>query len=157
MSDQDSRALRDAFGCFATGVCVVTTTTATNEPIGMTVNSFSSVSLEPPLVSWCVGLDASCFEHFVGPRPFNVHILAAAQSELSQAFARPEEQPFDTASWHRDERGVPVLDACPVRFFCTPREHVDAGDHVLILAAVNRFETSEQEPLLFYRSAYRGD
>ena len=148
------RGLRDAFGYFATGVCVVTTTAANGSPVGMTVNSFSSVSLQPPLISWCVGRDASCFADFNGPRPFNVHILAAHQAELSQRFALRDGDPFDGVEWLPDSCGAPVLADCPVRLACTPREHVDAGDHVLILARVNRVALAEQEPLVFYRSQY---
>ena len=151
----ETRALRDALGQFATGVCVITTTDAADAPVGMTVNSFSSISLDPPLVGWCVGRDSSCFEAFVGARPFNIHILAADQGALSQDFALRGADPFGTVAWTRDARGVPVLTACPARFYCTPREHVDAGDHVLIIAAVNEFEVAEQEPLVFYRGRYR--
>ena len=157
MSSADkNRRLRDVFGCFATGVCVVTTAGADGEPIGMTVNSFCSVSLDPALISWCVGRDASCFAAFAGAQPFNVHILAADQAALSQAFATRDGTPFEAVDWSRDARGIPVLEVCPVRLACVPREHIDAGDHVLIIAAVGDYTIADQEPLLFYRSAYRG-
>ncbi|MEM1262114.1 MAG: flavin reductase family protein [Pseudomonadota bacterium] len=152
----ERRALRDVFGCFATGVCVITTTSAAGEPVGMTVNSFNSVSLAPPLVSWCIGHESSCFEHFDSARPFNIHILARDQEPLSRAFAERGGQPFRAVSWQQDASGTPLLNDCPVRLYCVPHERIEAGDHVLIIGAVNGFEIADQQPLVFYRGAYTG-
>ncbi|MEM8983687.1 MAG: flavin reductase family protein [Pseudomonadota bacterium] len=156
MTEQaEQRALRDVFGCFATGVCVVTTTSDSGAPVGMTVNSFNSVSLQPPLIAWCIGHDSSCFEHFNGARPFVIHILADDQEPLSRAFAERGGEPFKDHDWHRDASGAPVLDQCPVRLYCLPREHIEAGDHVLIIAAVKEFAIADQAPLVFYRGGYK--
>ncbi len=151
----DTRALRDALGQFATGVCVITTQSPAGEPLGMTANSFSSVSLAPPLISWCIGRDAWCFDAFAACGAFSVHVLAADQEHLSSLFAKRGANPFAKVSWENDARGVPLLLDCPVRFDCSPRERIDAGDHELVIADVTQFAAVSQPPLLFHSGAYR--
>lgn len=145
--------LRAAFGQFATGVTIVTTLHGT-KPVGMTANSFSSVSLDPPLVMWCPAKSSSRHEAFADASHFAVHILAADQQDLALAFARQADA-FDPVTTTRTSQGVPLLPGCLVRFECRTHARHPAGDHSIILGEVERVTTHPGAPLLFYQSAFR--
>lgn len=143
-----ARELRSALGKFATGVTVVTTRNDAG-PIGITVNSFASVSLDPPLVLWCPAKQSRRHDAFVAAPKFAIHIIGADQAEVSGGFTR-EADAFDDPGWHDNEHGVPVLDGCPARFECSIRDRIDAGDHTVIIARVDRVQVSDSEPLVFH-------
>ena len=152
----DSRAFRNALGCFATGITVITTIAPDGEPIGVTVNSFSSVSLEPPLVQFCLGRAAMSFEAFTKAPSFAVNILAEGQAELSARFSKRDQQErWDGVGVERWDTGVPILAGCLANLECD-REHVfEGGDHVIIVGRVRRLSGSEQgKPLLYFRGGY---
>jgi flavin reductase (DIM6/NTAB) family NADH-FMN oxidoreductase RutF len=155
-SGSDSRTLRDALGCFATGVTIVTSTTADGEPIGLTANSFTSVSLDPPLLLVCIGRQSSSLQYFEQEGNFAVNVLQIGQQLDSARFAKKDETRFEQARWSLGENGAPLLLDSLVNFECTRESLIEAGDHVLLLGRVTRarFEP-RRDPLLFFRGKYR--
>lgn len=138
---------RKALGRFATGVAVVTARSAAG-PIGLTVNSFASVSLAPPLVLWSAARSSSRYAAFVGAEAFAVHVLSGGQKSLCDHFTRSA-QGFDTLAHTLGDRGVPLLSGCAAVFECVRETIHDAGDHSIILARVARIHTGESSALVF--------
>ncbi len=151
--DQDLREYRSALGCFATGVAVVTAEHE-GEMLGMTINSFSSVSLEPTLVLWSVGDRAAQFAAFCSAEYFAIHILAASQRRLSDRFAQSSAEKYDGIRWDYDGKRVPRIAGCLARFQCRRHNVMAGGDHKIILGEVESFEFSGGEPLMFVNGQY---
>lgn len=141
------RAFRNALGSFTTGVTVVTATTS-DGPIGMTVNSFASVSLDPPLVLWSPAKSSSRYGAFTGASHFAIHVLGADQDHLSAAFTRGGNG-FDGIEVRFNDEGVPVLPGTLARFECVEQAQHDAGDHTIIIGRVLRVAHRQGEPLCF--------
>nr|WP_290558027.1 CoA transferase [Aestuariivita sp.] len=154
MDPADIRALRDAFGRFATGVTVVTTCQADGTPRGFTANSFTSVSLDPPLLLVCIGKRALSCDTFAACDHFVVNILADDQKEISGLFASQSADKFEIADWHPNAQGMAVLDGALTSFSCAQHKLVDAGDHLILIGRVLDFETGEGQPLGYYKGAY---
>jgi flavin reductase (DIM6/NTAB) family NADH-FMN oxidoreductase RutF len=152
----DARAFRNALGSFPTGVAIITTTGADGRPVGLTCNSFSSVSLDPPLVSWGLRLASKSLDAFRQAGAFAINILAEDQKELSARFASGAvADTFEGVGWHPGHRGLPVIEGSVASFECDKFAEHEAGDHVLFLGHVARFEHGRQEPsLVFYKGAY---
>jgi flavin reductase (DIM6/NTAB) family NADH-FMN oxidoreductase RutF len=154
----DPKAFRNALGCFPTGVAIVTALDAAGAPVGLTCNSFSSVSLEPPLVSWGLRLNSKNLDAFKQASAFTINVLADHQKELSGRFASsstPAAEKFATAAWKPGRAGVPVIDDCVAVFECTKFAEQLAGDHLLLLGEVVAFEQRRQDDsLVFYKGAY---
>jgi len=152
----DVRAFRNALGSFPTGVAVITTTGADGRPVGLTCNSFSSVSLEPPLVSWGLRINSKSLAAFQAAGAFAINILAEDQKHLSAHFASGQiADKFEGVAWRPGLQGLPVLEDCVATFECSKfAEHL-AGDHVLFLGEVRRFDHGRHEDsLVFYKGAY---
>jgi flavin reductase (DIM6/NTAB) family NADH-FMN oxidoreductase RutF len=141
------RAFRNALGSFTTGVTVVTAMTS-DGPIGMTVNSFASVSLDPPLVLWSPAKSSSRYGAFTGARHFAIHVLGADQDHLSAAFTRGGNG-FDGIEVRFNDEGVPVLPGTLARFECAEQAQHDAGDHTIIIGKVLKVAHRQGEPLCF--------
>lgn len=150
----DPHRLRHALGRFATGVTVVTTGTAEGQALGLTVNSFNALSLQPPLVLWSLRRDSGSLDLFCAAAHFAVNVLTEAQAELSQQFASRGVHRFDPP-WQRDERGLPLLAGAAASFVCQTQSHHTAGDHELFIGRVLAFTESHEPPLLFYGGRYR--
>ncbi|WP_284154696.1 flavin reductase family protein [Algicella marina] len=150
--DLDQRELRNALGCFATGVTVVTTMAETG-PLGMTANSFASVSLSPPLVLWSPARHSARFPAFEAASHFAIHILAEDQQGLSERFAR-DGLNFDGLETVPGLGGSPLLPDCAARFECAHSAGHDGGDHLIVVGEVLRMECSDKAPLVFHRGAY---
>lgn len=151
----DSRAFRTALGGFATGVCVVTTLDLTSgHPVGITVNSFASVSLDPPLVLWSVARTAQSFGLFEGAEHWAVNVLSVDQQEVSNLFAGRADDKFAAVDWVPGLGGAPLLERCVARFECAAEHRYDGGDHVILVGRVLRFERSDLAPLLFAGGRY---
>lgn len=152
----DSRALRDALGCFPTGVAVVTAGQGDQAAhIGITVNSFTSVSLEPPLVLWC--MDRRSYRHdiFAQADGFTVSILGTGHKDVSARLARPGEHALDGIALLKTELGPPALADSLAVFECATEQRLEAGDHTVLLGRVLRFfRPSESAPLVFFRGRY---
>jgi flavin reductase (DIM6/NTAB) family NADH-FMN oxidoreductase RutF len=151
----DPRTLRSAFGRFATGVAVITTADSEGRPFGVTVNSFTSVSLEPPLILFCILNSANNYRVWEQAQRFTVNILTERQKELSNAFARPHQNPWQHVDHFRSESGCPVLTASSAAIECTRHSHFPGGDHLIVVGQVQRIRSdSEEAPLLYYRGQY---
>jgi len=151
----DLRELRNAFGQYATGVTVVTARGEDGRPVGVTANSFSSLSLEPPLVLWALDRKASSLAAFQSADHFGVSVLSASQHHLSRLFATSGADKFAGGVAHDGPAGVPLLDGALAHFVCRSVRQLDAGDHVLVIGEVEHYETFDGEPLVFHSGAYR--
>ncbi|PRY26065.1 flavin reductase (DIM6/NTAB) family NADH-FMN oxidoreductase RutF [Aliiruegeria haliotis] len=146
------RALRTALGAFATGVTVVTCRTP-DGPLGFTANSFSSVSIDPPLVLWCPAVASPRHDAFVAAHDFSIHVLEAHQLAISEQFAA-EAANFDGIDWTDGEKGVPWIDGCLTRLDCRHFAAHGAGDHTIVIGQVDRVTHVPGAPLLFALGAY---
>lgn len=156
VAEFDSRAFRAALGCFATGITVVTTRTPEGTPIGLTVNSFNSVSLEPPLVLWSLGLNSSYLEAFRQCSHYAVNVLAADQEAYSQRFAMMQGDRFADIAWTEGAGGAPLLTGCCATFEVANSNEYPGGDHALFVGRVENFsQDTDKEPLLYFGGAYR--
>lgn len=153
MVDFSERELRDALGRFVTGVTIVTTITA-DGPLGMTANSFSSVSLVPPLVLWSPARKSRRFPAFEAASHFAVHVLSDRQRALAERFAAAGADPFEGLPHGRGAGDVPLLPDCAARFECRHAAGYDGGDHLIVVGEVLRLEVSEQPPLVFFRGGF---
>ena len=152
----DPQAFRDALGQFATGVTVVTAQTPDGELVGITVSSFNSVALEPPLVLFSIDRSSNSFDALSNTEAFAVNVLSLDQQDLAHRFASQGNNKWEGVAWHEGQTGVPVLDGVLAVFECTPSARHEGGDHVIFVARVERFDQSpEGAPLLFFRGGYR--
>ena len=151
----DPAELRKACGGFATGVTVITSVGRRNELIGMTANSFSAVSLEPPLVLFSLMRHSYSWRAFLSARHFAVNVLSTAQAGLSDRFARPLQDKWDGVGYQTWDSGCPILDDCLANLECEYEYTHDGGDHVIFVGRVLRMAINpELEPLVFFRGRY---
>lgn len=150
----DQRILRNALGSFATGVTVVTTRAVGDRDIGRTANSFSSVSLDPPMILWSLAKTSSSFEDFRQAKHFAVHILSADQSDISGLFASKKENKFDGLAVERGEDEIPLLKNCAARFECRTAYQYEGGDHIIFVGEIIGFQHSSTPPLIFHGGQY---
>jgi flavin reductase (DIM6/NTAB) family NADH-FMN oxidoreductase RutF len=151
----DLRSLRDALGEFATGVAVVTARSADGTPVGVTINSFASVSLEPPLVLWSLGLQSPSLAVFESCSHYAVNILAADQIEFSQRFSQSQSDRFAGIESGVGAGDTPLLPGCCACFVCRNEMRYPGGDHVILVGHVESFEREERPPLVFHGGRYR--
>ncbi|MES2119847.1 MAG: flavin reductase family protein [Pseudomonadota bacterium] len=155
-SGHDPRTLRDALGCFATGVTVVTCVNGEGAPAGLTVNSFTSVSLEPPLLLVCLHKMAAASAALVEAQHFAVNVLQAGQQPASITFSTRVEDRFGTMQWTRGEAGAPILAESLTVFECKRFAVYDGGDHHILVGEVEKASfDAGLDPLLFFRGSYR--
>lgn len=154
--DIDGRELRNALGRFATGVCLITTTTDEGEALALTANSFSSVSLDPPLVLWSLQNNSDVFDIYANPRHFAINVLAREQEMLSNQYARKGEHRLAPEHYRPGKNGAPIICNALVSFECALEATHEGGDHLIIVGRVQEMEVRPTgEPLLFYCGAYR--
>jgi 3-hydroxy-9,10-secoandrosta-1,3,5(10)-triene-9,17-dione monooxygenase reductase component len=154
MDGLDQRDLRNAFGAFATGVTIITSRFG-DVDVGLTANSFSSVSLDPPLILWSLDRRSGSLEAFERTSGFAVHVLSVDQEDLSNRFARKASDKFDGLELERGADGIPLLSGCAARFECRTAYAYDGGDHVIFVGEVQRYLHSETAPLVFHRGTYK--
>lgn len=147
-----SRRLRTVMGRYATGVTVVTTCGAAG-PIGMTANSVTSVSLDPPLILWCPSRSSARFPVFAAADHYAIHVLAADQLALCQRFSRSGDD-FSGLEPGTTPDGLPALPGCLARFDCRAEARHDGGDHAILVGRILRAEMREGDPLLFWNGRY---
>ena len=150
----DPDAFRSLLGRFASGITIVTTVDDDGHDVGMTVSAFASVSLDPPLVLVCVAREASVFFTITAAPRIVVNVLASAQQELSRRFAGPVWDRFEGLGVQRAPGGAPILDGVLAWCECRVVQRHVAGDHVVLVAEVERGEAADREPLLYYRGGY---
>lgn len=151
----DKRLLRRAFGAYGTGVAVIGTAARSGTLIGMTVNSFASVSLSPPLVMFCPSKSLAAYEVYRDAAYFSINILCREQLATAERFARSGADKWEAADYRLTENRVPVLVRALASLECRAYARHDAGDHLIVLGEVLRFRMDEDEaagPLLFYSS-----
>lgn len=151
----DSREFRNAMGRFATGVCVITAHPEGAEPFGMTVNSFASVSLEPPLLLWSLQNNSECFDQFAKTKRWTVNVLANDQLALSNQYAKKGQHTLDKNHYRIGVSGAPVLRGSLTSFECEDWQRYDGGDHLILVGHVLAMEARPTgRPLLFYGGRY---
>lgn len=153
LANETHRKLRDGLGRFATGVTVVTC--ANRDGLyGITANSFSSVSLEPPRILWNIAKVSRSFQAFLAAEYFAINVLAADQEALSAHFAQTDRPRFDRIDHRLSARGVPVLAATLACFECRTHDIHECGDHHIIVGEIEEFRYGDDQPLLFYAGQY---
>lgn len=151
----DPLEFRRACGAFATGITVATVLGRDGKPHGLTANSFSSVSLDPPLVLICVAHKAATHGPFASASSFAINILDASQRELSDRFASSHPNRFEGLDWTVDTVGAPILKDSLAVIECLTRQKIAAGDHTIFLGEVRKVVVREGKPLLYYAGRYR--
>lgn len=152
----DAQALRRAFGSFATGVTVVATSTVDGECRAFTANSFTSVSLDPPLVLVCLGKFSASLEVFERAENFSISILEAGQRGISSAFASRDARVKIAAAAQLVTDVAPYVPDSLATFMCSRHQLIDAGDHLILIGRVERYRSTEAQPLGFFRGGYVG-
>jgi flavin reductase (DIM6/NTAB) family NADH-FMN oxidoreductase RutF len=149
------RQFRAALGMFATGVTIVTARDADGAPIGLTANSFNSVSLDPPLVLWSLAREAGSMPHFARGSHYAINILAAEQRELAERFSRKQPDRFAGVPFREGSAGAPILEGAAAVFECFNRSRYAEGDHVIFVGEVERCERrADAKPLIFHGGKY---
>ena len=150
----DPRDFRNALGTYATGVTIITAVAPDGKPYGLTCNSFASVSLNPPLVLWSLGMFSNGLSIFQNASHFTVNVLGASQQDLANRFAKSSADKFAGVEWTPGVGKVPVLANCVANFQCRAANRYYGGDHVIFLGAVEAYAYNRDEPLLFARGGY---
>ncbi|MCA8387916.1 flavin reductase family protein [Burkholderia multivorans] len=150
----DTSGFRRALGAFVTGVTVVTTIQSDGSPRGFTANSFTSVSLDPPLILVCIAKTASSHPVFSATQRFAVSVLAENQADVSGVFASKAQDKFARVPWDTHKTGAPVIRDAAASFDCVTHDVVDAGDHIILIGRVVDFAQTSASPLGYCRGAY---
>jgi len=150
----DLQEFKRALSCFATGVAVVTALDKDGGKVGMTVSSFNSVSLDPPLVLWSIANDSNSYSVFTEGEHFAVNVLAIYQEHLSSRFAQKGGDKFQGLECHEGINGVPILPEYAACFECSTEHVYDGGDHKIIVGRVLKLDDRESDPLIFYRGHF---
>jgi flavin reductase (DIM6/NTAB) family NADH-FMN oxidoreductase RutF len=151
----DASLYRRTCSLFATGITVVTTVDAHGHPHGMTVNSFSSVSLDPPLVLVCIDLKNAILGHFLTSAWFAVNILGEHQEDVSRRFSTAAQNRFHGMDWRRGDSGVPLLAGVLAEMECSVTKTFEAGDHAVLIGEVRRASYRDGKPLVYFNSSYQ--
>lgn len=150
----DRSEFRRALGCFATGVAVVTAVDANGDKAGITISSFNSVSLDPPLVLWSIANNANTFATFINAEYFAVNVLTIGQQALSSRFASKGFDKFADLDCRAGLHGVPILPEYAACFECRTEHRYEGGDHTIIVGRVLRLEDRDDDPLIYYRGHF---
>ncbi|MEE2654761.1 MAG: flavin reductase family protein [Pseudomonadota bacterium] len=153
----DPREFRNTVGCFATGITIITTIDVDGSPIGLTANSFTSVSLDPPMVLFCLDRKVASFESFAVGKHFAVNILAAHQEEVSNRFAQSGPEKWQGVDYDTWDNAVPIIPECLANMECCGHSIIDAGDHVIVVGEVVKIASANEDvkPILYYRGGYK--
>ena len=154
MTEIDPLSFRQALGSFVTGVTIVTARDPAGQPVGLTVNSFNSVSLDPPLVLWSLSLKSASLPSFREAKGWAVHVLAAGQEEMSGRFARPGEDKFAGLTIADGPEGAPALPDYAARFGCEATFEYEGGDHAIFVGHVIDLDKRDAEPLVYHGGRY---
>ena len=151
----DPRELRNVFGAFATGVTVITTADASGKPFGLTANSYTSLSLDPPLVLVCVDKKVDCYACFEQSKVFAINFLAEDQAQLSTRFATKGIEKFEGVPTRPGSLGVPLLEGAIGHIECKLVSGYEGGDHTIYVGEVQTAAASGDRPLLFFKGKYQ--
>jgi flavin reductase (DIM6/NTAB) family NADH-FMN oxidoreductase RutF len=152
----DQREFRNIVGCFATGITVITTVDEDKNPVGLTANSFTSLSLDPPMVLFCIDRTVASFDAFHANRHFAVNILSSAQQEVSQRFAKSGPEKWSGVEFETWGSGCPILTDCIANLECEIESVYEGGDHVIMIGIVRQMASrdGDMDPLLYFRGKY---
>ncbi len=150
----DTKLLRETLGCFATGVIVVATRGDQGAPVGLTINSFSSVSLDPPLVLWNLALSAPSLGAFRSHPAFTINVLSEEQKSLGLQFATPSDDKFNGVDWYAGYEGAPIIRNSHAVLQCRTYRRHEGGDHEIYIGEVVQIEHSDRKPLIFHRGQF---
>lgn len=142
---------KKALGNYPTGISVVTAVDENKEPIGLTVNSFTSVSIDPLLVLWSIDQNVTTYDTFRKTDKFAINILAADQRDLAVLFSTKEEERFDNCEWTLSEKGLPLLKNAMATLECDTFKTVEVGDHTTLFGYVKQVVATDQAPLLYHK------
>jgi flavin reductase (DIM6/NTAB) family NADH-FMN oxidoreductase RutF len=151
----EQQLFRRVCGKYATGITVVTILDANAAPQGMTANSFTSVSLDPPLILFCIDRRTSFLNHFLPGVMFAINVLHEEQQEMSSCFARAGRDRFQGVEWTPGTNGAPILGEVLASLECAVDQLVEAGDHVVVIGKVTHATWREGQPLVYFNSSYQ--
>ncbi len=154
MNKDKTRNLRQALGSFPTGVTVVSCLDKNKNPLGFTANSFTSVSLDPQLISICIDKESFNIDSFSITKHFAVSVLSEDQQSISTTFATPNEDRFQNVEWRAEDTGSPIIENAVAWFDCNTRQVIDAGDHLILIGEIIAFDSSPKTPLMYLRGNY---
>lgn len=147
--------LREVMGSYPTGVTIVSTVDQSGDPVGLTVNSFTSLSLDPPLVLVCIGRSSRSHDRLVKGSHFSVNVLSSDQSELAIRFATdPPDGRFDSVDWHRGPSGSPIFRESTATLECSVHGVLDGGDHSILVGRVDAAVLSDRPALIYHRGRF---
>ena len=152
----DSARFRQVLGHYPTGVCAITALGADGAPVGMVVGTFTSVSLDPPLVGFLPDKNSASWPLIEATGHFAANIFASNQTETCRALAARVPDKFAGVAWQRSAHGLPLIDGCIARIECELHGVLDAGDHWFVLGRVIAMEADDGDPMLFHRGRYGG-
>jgi len=155
MAGVTSEQFRHACGRFANGVCIASVLDSSGGPHGLTVSSFTSVSLSPPLILICLGHAVTVIDHFRAARFFGISVLSVEQQHLSERFARKGEERFNGIAWERGEAGVPLIPGALAAIECETRQRITSGDHDIFVGEMTHARVTEGNPLIHFAGCYR--
>ena len=150
MKTLDTKLLKKTLGKYLTGVTIVTSTDHDGNPIGMTVNSFTSVSLQPSLVLWCIDKKQPSYNSFMNANGYAVNILSKDQNDLCYKFASQLDDKYENVNWKRSENGFPLVKNSLAWFDCKKWNYYSGGDHQILVGEVTSFDSFELEPLTYW-------
>jgi len=150
----DSALLRETLGCFPTGVVVAATRGDANAPVGLTINSFTSVSLDPPLILWSIALNAPSLSAFREHDAFTINILSEEQQSLCMQFATPADNKFEGVSWRPGYKDTPIISDALAVLQCRTYRRYEGGDHEIYVGEVKKIEFTDKKPLVFHRGRF---
>ena len=153
---EKANIFKKIMGQYPTGVTIVTTMDENKNPVGLTVNSFASVSIDPLMVLWCIDKRSSALNAFLQGGKYAVHTLAVDQAEACWAFAGKEKDRFSKVQWETSSNGLPIIKDSLGIFECKTINKIDAGDHFILLGEVIDLSVNEKEPLLYYNRNVAG-
>ena len=154
MNKDRTRNLRQALGSFPTGVTVVSCLDKNKNPLGFTANSFTSVSLDPKLISICIDKESFNIDSFSITKHFAISVLSENQQSISTIFATPNEDRFKNIDWSTEETGSPIITNAVAWFDCNTQQVVDAGDHLILIGNIIAFDSTPKTPLMYLRGNY---
>jgi len=149
----NKKSLRNVLSKFATGVTVVSTIDCDGKPIGMTANSFTSVSLDPPLVLWSIGINQPSYDAFLKAKGYSVSILSKDQKDICDLFSSPIENKFSDIDYTLTDNGFPIIQKSLAWFDCLKWNNYPGGDHQILVGEIKNFYADENDPLIFWNGS----
>lgn len=148
---ENQQLFKEVMGNYPTGVTILTTTDSEGTPLGLTVNSFASVSLDPLMILWSIDHRVSTIQSFVEGGKFAVHILAGEQQELCKTFASKNVDRFSNCTWQLSDNQLPIIEGAFAVMECKTFKTVEAGDHTILIGEVINIQKEDKEPMLYHR------